>query len=156
MGIWYREQFQGRLKILRQLAEILELLMSEVRYGKSTLPECCRYVGERVQEPFGGCLVHIHDEMQKNTGNGFYEVFSEGMGECLEGFPLAKEDKEAFLHFASKGSFADGAMQLRWMEQSREMLGSIISGLEQETVQKGRIAVALGAMSGLLLVIVLL
>lgn len=156
IGIWYRQQFRRRLKLLRQMCEILDMLMSEIRYGKSTLPESCRQIGERAGEPFGGCLIQVYEEMKKNTGARFGQVFSEYMGKCFAGLPLTKEDGELFLRFAKKSSFAEGAMQLKWMEQSREMLGQVLCELERETEEKGRIAVGLGAMCGLLFIIILL
>ncbi len=134
----------------------MEMLMSEIRYGKSTLPECCRHVGERVKEPFCGCLHKIYQDMEENTGEAFGQIFCKEMRKCLMDLPLKEEDKEIFLHFASKDGFAEGVMQLKWMEQCREMLGHAAAELEKETAEKGRIAVGLGAMSGLLLVIILL
>ncbi|MCM1327203.1 MAG: stage III sporulation protein AB [Bacteroidales bacterium] len=156
IGVWYRQQFRERAKLLRRMGEILDMLMSEIRYGKSTLPECCRQIGEQAGEPFGKCLIHIYEEMKKNTGAGFGQVFSKHMGQCLEQLPLTKSDKELFLRFAEKSSFADGAMQLKWMEQSREKLGQTVNVLERETEAKGRIAVGLGTMCGLLFILILL
>lgn len=156
IGVWYREQFRERVKLLRRMGEILDMLMSEIRYGKSTLPECCRQIGEQAGEPFGEFLIQIYEEMKKNTGAGFGQVFSKYMGKCLEPLPLTKTDRELFLRFAAKSSFAEGAMQLKWMEQSREKLGQVVNDLERETEEKGKIAVGLGAMCGLLFIIVLL
>lgn len=156
MGIWYRQQFRQRVRLLRQMGEILDMLMSEIRYGKSTLPECCRQIGERAGEPFGSYLIQVYEEMKKNTGAGFGQVFSKHMEQCLAGLPLTKGDRELFLRFAKKSSFAEGAMQLKWMEQSRKMLGQVLDELERETEEKGRIAVGLGAMCGLLFIIILL
>lgn len=156
MGLWYREQFLCRLKVLKQLEEILEMFMSEIRYGKATLPECCMRMGERLKEPYGSCFVHIYQRMKENTGVGFGEVFSEEMGECLSRFPLTEEDKTEFLRFAAENSFAEGAMQLKRMESGREQLRRTVEVLERETAEKCRVAVGLGAMSGLLLVIILL
>ena len=39
-GLWYRSRFLGRIRALRQLAAILELLCSEIRYGRETLWTC--------------------------------------------------------------------------------------------------------------------
>lgn len=130
--------------------------MSEIRYGKATLPECCRQAAGHLKEPYGKCFREIFLEMQENTGAGFAEVFRTHMGECLEKLPIKKEDGEYFLHFTSENSFTEGKMQLRAIEQSRELLGNTTRELEQENGEKCRMAVGLGAMSGLLLVIVLL
>ena len=35
LGVWYRQQFILRLKAIRIMVEILEILMSEIGYGKA-------------------------------------------------------------------------------------------------------------------------
>lgn len=156
LGIWYRQQFRGRLIALRHLQEIMEMLISEVRYSKATLPECCRHVAERVEEPFRGCLKNVYEEMRDNTGRGFGEIFAEQMRTGLSALPIRPADGEVFLRFALQNSFAEGDMQIKWMEQSREQLTHTVETLEAELAGKSRIALSLGAMSGLLLVILLL
>lgn len=156
MGLWYREQFRERLSALRRLGEILELLMGEIRYSRSTLPECCRHVAERAGEPFGSCLKEIYDEMRQNTGRGFGEVFVEKMRVCLDKLPITPEDTELFLRFAAQSGFAEGDMQIKWMEQSRDQLAHTVETLEAELAGKSRVALSMGVMSGLLLVILLL
>lgn len=156
LGLWYRQQFLGRLQSLRNLDGILELFMSEIRYGKATLPECCRRLSEHLPDPYRACFRDIFMEMQENTGESFEEVFQRHMRACLSSLPLTKEDEEIFLHFTQDGGFTEGKMQLRAIEQSRELLGNVIAQLQTEIGEKCRMAVGLGAMSGLLLLIVLL
>lgn len=141
---------------MRRLLGILEILMSEIQYGKATLPECCKSVGERQEEPFRSSLNQIYQVMRRNTGECFSQVFCENMENCLKVLPVTKEDKEAFLSFAKAESFGDGHMQLRTIERSRELLQFSVEKLEKENAEKCKLAVGLGAMSGLLLVIILL
>ena len=156
LGLWYRQQFILRLKNLRILQGILEILMSEIGYGKATLPECCKRIGERYQEPFRSSFLYIYSRMQENTGDSFPRVFCAKMEECLKGLPVTGEDKDNFLAFAMGQSFEDGRMQLRTIERSKELLENTIGQLERENTEKCRMAMGLGAMSGLLLVIILL
>lgn len=132
------------------------MMMSEVSYSKATLPECCRHLSERLENPYRQALEEVYRTMRENTGEGFGRVFHDRMKECLDGVPLQKEEKELFLEFTNGCGFEDGKMQLRSMEQYNDRLKSLIRRLEQETAEKCRMALGLGAMSGLLLVIVLL
>lgn len=93
--------------------------------------------------------------MEENTGKTFEEVFREEMGEALGGLPLKEEDRENFLRFTARTGFMDGRMQLRAIEQSAELLQGTEERLERENSEKCRMAVGLGAMGGLLLVLVL-
>lgn len=135
---------------------ILEMLMSEIRYGKTTLPECCRRIGERQQEPFAQYFLEIHRSMQENQGERFSQVFCENMEKCLKELPVTAQDGEDFLSFARGQSFEDSGMQLRTIERSHELLQTTADKLEKENAEKCRMAIGLGAMGGMLLIVILL
>ena len=155
LGMWYRSQFILQLQTLRELLRILEMLMGEIRFGKSTLPECCKRVGERQREPYRSTLLQIYRKMNENTGEGFQTIFFENMEACLQKVPISKEDRKHFLSFAVGDGFEDGCMQLRAVERSREMLLLSAEKMERENTEKCRMALGLGAMSGLLLIVIL-
>lgn len=155
LGLWYKRQFTDRIRFLRMLEHILSLLDSEIRYGRGTLPECCEHAAERVSGPCGSALHQIADRMLENTGESFAQVFREYMGQPLEEMPLKNEDREEFFRFVEAGGFADGQMQLRLIEQSREQLGKRADDLERGNGEKCRVALGLGAMSGLMIILVL-
>ena len=155
MGLWYREHFIGRLETLRELQRIQEILISEIRYGKSTLPESCNHIADRLKEPYQSCFARIYERMRENTGVVFGQVFREEMEACLAGLPLKEEDKKCFLTLFPDNGYVDESMQIRTIEQSKELLQHTIGELERENAEKCRMAVGLGAMSGLLLLIVL-
>lgn len=155
LGFWYREQLNGRIRALRMLGSILELLGSQVRYGRATLPECCRHVSVQLDPPFEQAFRGVAERMRDNTGASFAEVFREYMEEPLKELPLTREDRETFLKFASETGYLDGQMQLRAMEQSEELMAGKVERLERENADKCRMAVGLGVMGGLLLILVL-
>lgn len=155
LGVWYRGQLTGRVKALRLLKSILELLASEVRYGRATLPECCRHVASQLPAPFCEALREVDERMRRNDGDTFAAVFFECMRKPLEELPLRSEDRENFLGFASGEGFQDGRMQLRTLERSSELLSDTVERLQKENVEKCRMAVGLGVMGGLLLILVL-
>lgn len=155
LGFWYRRQFTGRVRALREMCNTLSLLCSEIRYGRGTLPECCRNVADRMAGNFGPAFRMIADRMRENTGESFAEVFAECAEVPLKEMPLKEEDREEFLRFVSAGTFGDGQMQLALIEQSREQLETRAAALERENGEKCRMAVGLGAMGGLLIILIL-
>ncbi len=122
LGLWYRDQMDGRIKALRSLKNILELLSSEVRYGRAALPECCTHAARYLSTPFDGAFVKIGRRMEENTGAAFGEVFREEMAEGLASLPLKEKDREDFLQFTNRTGYMDSQMQLRALEQSMELL----------------------------------
>lgn len=155
LGIWYRGQFMGRIRALRMLRGILDLLASQVRYGRATLPECCQKVAVQLESPFDQVFQTVTERMQENTGASFAQVFREQLAERLEELPLTPDDRETFFQFVSETGFSEGQMQLRVMEQSGEQLTGTVKRLEKESAEKCRMALGLGIMSGLLLILVL-
>lgn len=155
LGIWYRGQLTGRVRALRLLKSILELLSSEVRYGRATLPECCRHTADQLQPPFSDALREVDERMRENTGATFAEVFEQCMEDPLKTLPLKEADRGNFLQFVSESGFTDRQMQLRVLERSGELLEGTVESLERENAEKCRMAVGLGAMGGLLLILVL-
>lgn len=155
LGMWYRGQFLGRIRALRLLQTILELLCSEIRYGRAVLGECCGRVASRIPSPCGEAFREIERRMKENTGEAFESVFRECMGQALGELPLKEEDREDFFEFVPKSGFMDGQMQIRMIEQSRERLALRTEKLEQENAGKCSMAVGLGAMSGLLILLIL-
>ena len=155
LGIWYRTQLTGRVSALRMLGHSLELLASEVRFGRATLPECCRHVSAQVQGTFSQALSQVAERMQENEGVSFAAVFRECMEEPLRALPLKKEDWENFFRFLSTVGYVDRQMQLTAMEHGCELIAGTIEKLERDNAEKCRLAVGLGAMGGLLLILVL-
>lgn len=130
--------------------------MSEIRYGKTPLPECCRRIAQRQQEPYAEYFWEIYRSMQENEGESFCKIFCENMEKCLQRLPVSRQDGEDFLSFAREESFEDSSMQLRTIERSLDLLKTTSERLEKENAEKCRMAVGLGAMSGLLLIVILL
>ena len=68
---------------------------------------------------------------------------------------LKKEDIEEFLRFAEKEGYADETMQIKSIELSRQGLEHTADMQQREITQKCRLSVGLGAMSGLLILLLL-
>lgn len=83
-------------------------------------------------------------------------MFCLKMEECLEQLPLNKEDTQIFLQPFRGQGYQDGSMQLTALEQGLLQIEDSIRSQEGEQREKCHMAVGLGAMSGLLLLIILL
>jgi stage III sporulation protein AB len=134
----------------------MEVMMSEIRYSKSTLPECCRRLGDRLEDPYGLAFREIGEAMRENRGESFRDIFKEQIEKCLVHVPVRRQEKELFLQFAAESGFAEGKMQLLAIGQYQDRLKGIIEVAERELAEKSRMALGLGAMSGLLLVLILI
>ncbi|HKM34820.1 MAG TPA: stage III sporulation protein AB [Lachnospiraceae bacterium] len=156
LGFYYRNRFQEALWHLRYMQQILEMFMSEIRYGKATLPECCRQVGTKVENPYKDALLAIHREAEKHSGRSFYEIWLACMEQALKEVPVTKQEKVIFIEFCSCSNHSDNQMQIRTLEQYRDMLVNYIKCREDNLEKQGRLATGLGVMSGLLIAVILI
>lgn len=155
IGFFYKKRFQESLWHVRYMQQILERFMSEIRYGKATLPECCKQIGEKAAEPYKTALLDIYEGMDRRDGTGFRERWQEYMAQALSDIPVTKEEKEIFLNFSAGCGLSDNQMQIRAIEQYKDMLATAVKNRENELEKQGRMAAGLGIMSGLLLTVIL-
>ena len=155
LGLWYRQQMVLRLHFTRELICILEQWISEIRYNRSTLPECCRQIGRQRKDCLGEVCDSVYREYAASEDAGFLELAQESFRRKLKTLPLKKEDIEQFLLFVGKEGYADESMQIRAMELSRQRLEETAEAQQREIASKCRLSVGLGAMSGFLLLILL-
>ncbi len=122
------------------------------------MPECCSHIATHLAEPYKSCFLHIYERMREKSGMVFGQVFQEELSACLKEVPLTEGDKKIFftLFSDSENGYGDKSMQIRAIEQNKELLQHVISRLEQENTEKCRMAVGLGVMSGLLLLVILI
>lgn len=156
IGFYYRRELREGLHHMRILRQILEMMMREIRYNKSTLPECCRQVGKNVEEPYDEVLAQIYRLMSSQSGYCFSECWQQEMGKCLSGLPISGKEKQMALGLASCGSLNDCDMQIRAIEQYRDMIECAVRRREETLHRQGKMAAGLGIMSGLLLVVILI
>ena len=156
LGICYSNRFKGNISNLKKLCYILEQLKSQVRYGRSTLPECCFCLGERLEEPYRSAFLEIYEKTGENTGESFGEVSSEVLGRVLTAVILGKEEKDLFVSCFANPGFEDNEMQLRNVERIENELDRHLHVLMKESPSKCKLALCLGIMSGLLIVILFL
>lgn len=156
LGLWYAWNLQQRLYHLHIMNRIIELLISLLQYGKSTLPECCCQLADQVEEPYKQAFAQVYQELAKGGGNSFAEVYSRVMGEALLELPLKEQDRQLFLQCVLEQGSGDGEARVRLIRRQQELLKERIARLEAENREKGRMAVGLGTLGGLLLIIILL
>lgn len=155
-GLWHWSELEEALRSLRKLRELLEMLMSEIDYHKSTLPEACRQVGIRMDEPYKSHMIKLHELLNEESDVDFQTAWKQEIGVCLDGLPISKKEREMILGIAGKGGLSDYRMQLRTIEQYRDMIADSVKKREAEIQKQARMSVGLGVMGGIFLVLILL
>ncbi len=155
LGLWYSMQMQKRILHIKEMIRILDMVISEIHYSHSTLPECCERVGEKAVEPYGRIFSGICDGIRGDCGAGFDRISEQFLRRGLQKLPL-KEEREVFIRCFSDVGYGDGWMQYQIIERGRKELQGILGTEEEDLRKRSKMAVALGTMSGILLVLILL
>lgn len=155
LGISYRVNLMGRIRLLQQLTEVLELLESEIRYGQSTLPESCFKAGKKLDNRLGRVLQEIGRETSESGGESFPRIFRERMEQAIGERGFKRRTGRIFSGLLRGKDFRMKRCSFgRWKAVGKDWKKPR-ERLEREGAEKSRIAVGLGAMSGLLLILVL-
>ncbi len=94
LGKFYRTRYYESIRLLKTMEKILDLFISEVRYGKSTLHECLFMIAEKTEEPFRGTLLSAGKLLQKEDGRDFSACWEEAFAVLLQKLPLTKEERK--------------------------------------------------------------
>lgn len=156
LGLWYAWNMRQRLRHLHAMNRMIELLISLLQYGKSTLPECCCQLAQQAEEPYRQAFIQVYRELAKGRGKSFSEVYGRIMGEALRELPLKEQDRQLFLQCVLEQGAGDGEAGVRLIRRQQELLRERIARLETDSREKSRMAVGLGTLGGLLLIIILL
>lgn len=154
-GISLKRDMLERVRQLKYMLHILELMKSEIGYYREALPQVCRLLGEKVQSPYDVFFRQIAKRMEENDGTAFATVWQEESKALTDEMPLSKEEKEMWGQLCGYMGYADKALQENALMAQQEEWKRRIRTLEAEAVSKGKLYTSLGAACGLLLTIIL-
>ena len=155
IGLWYSVKMQQKVWHLEEMIRILDMVVSEIDYGRSTLPDCYAWIKEKAQHPYQNIFQKIWESTQNESGQHFGRVTERIMEQELQSLPLG-EEKDIFIKCFSDVGYADEWLQRRNIERGRDKLGELLDTEEEDLKKRSKLAVSLGTMSGILLVLILL
>lgn len=156
LGMWYSMQFRLHIKNLKQMCRVLSMLESQVRFGRSTIGECCEQIAKRVDNPFQIALQEIAREMEQNEGNSLGQVSRTGFDRHFKNLKVSEKEKEEFIACFAHEGFEEEGIQIQSILRGRQELEAAMQELNETLTSRCRLAISLGTMSGLLLVVLFL
>ena len=155
MGLWYSMRMQQKVWHLEEMIRILDMVVSEIDYGRSTLPECYAWIREKTQPPYQNIFQKIWESTETESGQHFGRVSERIMKQELQNIPMG-EEKDIFIRCFYDIGYADEWLQRRNIERGRDKLRESLDKEEEDLKKRSKLAVSLGTMSGILLVLILL
>jgi len=153
-GVYMSAKNHFRLKDLREMKRAFGVLMSEIDYGQSPLSEAAFNVATKCSDPV---YAIFSDFAQGLLGKvDVYELWNKAINENSEVSYFSAEDLEIFKSFGKTLGYLDREMQLRNIEMQLDYINMKIDELEKTKVKARKMYLSLGALGGLMTIILLI
>ena len=161
LGMFYRKRMSERLESLRVMIRILEMIRSEISYGNADLLECFRNISRRMEDDcnevisFQEVLDRTAGQAEERNGEDLSSILKSELEKAASDHSLNYRDIDIFTSFMGKKGFSDRILQTKMIEMSKAQLEERSDDLKTNIRERGRMAVGLGILGGILLVIIL-
>ena len=153
-GIYMSAKNYFRLKDLREMKRAFAILISEIDYGQSPLSEAALNIASKCAEPIKSIFKDFGDGLL-----GKVEVFTlwnNSIDEASEASYFSAEDIEIFKSFGKTLGYLDREMQIRNIEMQLDYINQKIDELEKTKDKSRKMYLSLGALGGLMTIILLI
>lgn len=150
-----REQ-RERLRLLKDLKYIYQLLQNEICYTGLPLPEIFRGISEKLKSPFKEALLEVSQSMTLEQGKNFQEVWESEINICLKGLPLTQAQKQILIKFPECTGINEREGQAKVLERYVSETDRYILQLEAEEKSRNKVIMSLGIAAGIFTIIILL
>lgn len=156
LGFMKGQQYEERIRDLKQLELIFQELLSDIRFGKITMAESFQRISQNVPMPFDRFLKNLCGEMKWKRGRRFEDIFSEEVEKCLEQSSLEESDLHKIKEVGHYMDGADRESQIHALETYLRELKKERERLDGMAPEQKKICRVLGVTGGAFLLIILL
>ena len=144
-----------RVRVLLQWMEALNTIRSEIRFALVPIPELMQLLGNRSGGEVGDFFAECASQLENMDGVTFSEIWSNSLKKTLGGI-LKNEEKLALGALGDVLGRYDAEEQVNGIEHALSRLEYFYTTAEQERSRLGRVYGAMGVLSGIAVVIILI
>ena len=153
-GVFMSAKNYYRIKDLREMKRAFSILISEIDYGQTPLSEATMNVSAKCAEPIGRVFKSFSEGLLGKVD--VYLLWSATVESMKDESYFLPEDLEMFKSFGKTLGYLDSEMQVRNIEMQIDYITHAIDELEKIKDKSRKMYLSLGALSGLMTIIVLL
>ncbi len=150
-----REQ-RERLKLLKDMKYMYQMLQNEICYTGLPLPEIFRSISEKLKTPFKEALSEVSQSMDWEQGKSLEEVWESKISVCLKQLPLTEAQKQILMKFPECTGINEREGQAKILERYVRETDRYILQLETEEKSRNKVIMSLGIAAGIFIIIILL
>lgn len=156
IGFLYARELMRRNKEIEELCRLLKMILGDIRYMRSTLPEAIARAKKRHGGSYQLFLCEVEECLQEASGTTFSQIWEMSMKRGLRTGALNEEDKQKLIHFGESISSADRETIILHFEQYIDELQQINQELKRTVKDKVKLYRSLGVLSGIFLIVLFL
>ncbi len=150
-----RERLKERICSIGQAIWLMRFMESEIGYQKSTLSVVFAKAAGRMTGCLGKVTKETAKRLRERGGEDFCKIWQEAWKKHSQGSGFDKKEIAIIRELATDG-YQDVHMQLVQIKMVRKQLEEIKRQLEAELVQKSRVYLCVGMLSGMVVSIILI
>ena len=156
LGLYYSSRLSGRLMLLKQWYQAMQLLKGEIGYRHATLGEAFLEVGRRCGQDVGKWMEQLGEEMQKKHSVSFLELWMPALEQWKKGGILSADDIRLLEDFGKNLGYLDVSMQEQRILFFMEQLETQIQLLNASIEKRKHLYRTISVLGGSFLVVLLL
>lgn len=149
-------QVRSRRDHLSACRELLELLLGEIKYGKTPLGDAFVGIAQRLGEPFQTALVQISEELADRQCASLQEIWNARFREKQKELLFSDEEMHVLYGIGKNLGYLDADMQMRHLALCQKQVEEFQERTKRELREKTKLyrslSLAAGAMAVLLLI----
>jgi len=156
MGMSAGNELGRRIRDLRELLKLLELLEGEISYAHAVLTESFRHAARRMRTPYAEFLENMAEHMDERRGDTLKDIFAHHVRDDLKNTALLSADREELVCFGEQLGNLDVKMQLAAIALYRKQLSQACVQAQENWRRDSKLYRCLGFMGGLFLAVLFL
>ena len=144
-----------RRRMLEMILRMIILLRGEIRYGNKSLYDAFTGASGKLEGKYREFFILTAQEMKRNVGISFGEIFRECAEKCLNLDCLSQEEREQFCSLGDRLGYLGLEMQLKQLDQLEKETEYAIRELEKDFREKRKLYRSMGILGGILLAVLL-
>lgn len=152
-GIFQSLSYEKGIEALKQAADMMRYLISQIQVENASLPESICKVSVRMDGPIANVLQNIQKRNNKNDGKPLFEIWQEEMSGLEELF--SAKDLDLLIHIFDQTGFYDTKTQLQRLQMNLEIFTEEIKLREGQRENRCRLYQSMGLMIGIFVIILL-
>ena len=156
-GFFLSFQKKSRIARLLALKETFIILIGQIRYARTTIPEAFQEISKKCSyTDIGNFYEFVAVNLKNHSCQEFSEAWNMGINTYIRDIFLTEADCTLLKNVGNMPLYLDAQMQIAVLEETSSQLQTVIEQAQKDIHEKCKIYQSFGLIIGLLIVLILI